>query len=919
MRSATPTGHGTHAGVFTFLYVDVGTAEESPEPAGLEHSATLSELLDLIRTEVNDREGSELETNQGAFAASFSSPSSALGAALGIQRSIASRSWPAGSVIRVRMGLHTGESDATTSASTTQDASRAQEIAAVCHAGQIVVSATTASLLDGFLPAGSRLDDLGVHRLRDLGHPQRLFQVEQEGLRSDFPPLRSLDNPVMLHNLPERLSSFVGRDGELAEIRQLVSSNRLVTLIGPGGVGKTRLALQVGAELLDGEGDGVWLIELAGVSEPEQVATTVAGALTIQPASGRSIRESLIECLRNQRMLLVLDNCEHLIESVATLCDAFLSSCPGLHVLATSREPLGVYGETVYRLPPLSLPPDDDADPRDFDAIRLFEQRARSNQPAFVLDATNRGLVVSLCARLDGIPLALELAAARLRSASLQQIYDHLDDRFRLLTGGSRSALPRQQTLFATVEWSYGLLDRDEQRLLKQLSAFAGDFLLETAESLCRQLGDETFSVMDGLGSLVDKSLVVFDPAPSCARYRLLETIRQFASGKVQSDDGADARRALLDAHADVFLDVVERAGENLRAGNQLEWLERLESEHDNLRAAIGHLLADSAATEKAMRMAQSLKWFWQIRGHRVEALEVFEQLATRPESTEPTLLATQILNQGGEFLLGVDAGRAQTCLEKALAMAQRLGEGGAAAVSLSLLASLADQRGDAEMESRLRLEAIDLARAKGDPVILGDVLSAPTHAPDDLAPLEEAMGCFASSGDRIGRYMALLNLGAISLGQSGPGVARAHLEAAMELGRALGVGKDHTLMINIAEACVLEGEFGRANELYADAVRVARRHADSRAVQYGVLGLALCASAGGQNELAAKLHGLADANLKALGYVWAPENLALAEVDRSHLRDVMGEEEFSSQYTAGGSWDVADAMSAVHNQLAES
>ncbi len=662
-RSSVPTGQGTHAGVFTFLYVDGGTAQELPDPAGDEYSSTLLELLHLIRTEVIDCDGSEIETNPGAFAASFSSPSSALAAALGIRRSAASRNWPGGGLIQFRIGIHTGESNATASVLAALDASRAQEIAAVSHAGQIVVSATTASLLEGSLPAGSHLEDLGVHRLRDLGHPQRLFQVEQDGHRSDFPPLRSLDNPVMLHNLPERLSSFVGRDREQSELRKLVSSNRLVTLIGPGGVGKTRLALQIGAELLDGEGDGVWLIELAGVSEPEHVATTVAGALSIQPEGGRSIRESLIECLRNQRMLLVIDNCEHLIDSVASVCDAFLSSCPGLHVLATSREPLGVYGETIYRLPPLSIPPDDDADPRDFDAIRLFEQRARSNQPAFVLDDSNGDLVVSLCARLDGIPLALELAAARLRSASLQQVYDHLDDRFRLLTGGSRSSLPRQQTLFATVEWSYGLLDQDEQKLLKHLSAFAGDFLLETAESLCRHLGEDTLSVMDGLGSLVDKSLVVFDPAPANARYRLLETIRQFASGKVRSDDGDDAQRALSDAHAEVFLDVVERAEPKLRAEDQLEWLERLESEHDNLRAAIGHLLADGTTTDKAMRMARSLKWFWQIRGHRVEAIEVFDQLSRRPESTEPTLLAAQILNEGGEFLLAVDAGRGPNLL----------------------------------------------------------------------------------------------------------------------------------------------------------------------------------------------------------------------------------------------------------------
>ena len=720
----------------------------------------------------------------------------------------------------------------------------------------------------------------------------------------------------MLHNLPERLSSFVGRAREQAEVRGLLLSERLVTLIGPGGAGKTRLALQVAAELLDGDGDGVWLVELAGVSDPDHVATSVASALTIQPEVGRPLEDSLVDCLRHQRLLLILDNCEHVINSAANLCNAFLKSCPGVHVLATSREPLAIDGEAVYRIPPLSLPPIGADDPSAFDAIRLFEERAHSNQPAFVLDDDNRELVVSLCRRLDGIPLALELAAARLRSASLLQVYGHLDDRFQLLTGGSRSALPRQQTLLATVEWSYDLLDRDEQQLLKHLSAFAGDFLLEAAESLYAHMGDDAFRVIDQLGSLVDKSLVVFDSAPSLPRYRLLETIRQFAWDKVGSEDGQNGQSALSDAHGQLYLELVESAGPHLRAPEQLDWFERLDIELDNIRAAMGHLLASPSETEKAMRMAASLKWFWQIRSYRVEALEIFTQLSHRPEAEETTLLTATILNAYGDFLLGVNAAQAADCFERALSIARRLGEDGVSALAISSLASVANQRGESDRESALRREAIDLARACGDLLILADVLSGPTHDPGYSQRLEEAIGYYDAVGDQTGRYIALLDLGATFLARSELGTARLRLEAAMELGGVLGIGKDHTLMINIAETCVLEGDFSRAEELYKEAVRVARRHADARAAQYGLLGLALCSSAHGHNELAARLHGLADSQLHALGYVWAPENLALAEADLAHLKADLGEERFAAALNDGKAWSIDDAMTAVAGTL---
>ena len=908
----SPTDAEARTEILSFLYVNVGAWADLRRLAGESYDRVLADLRLLVQHEVIDQGGSELGTDRDGFLAVFSSPRSSIAAAVGVRRSISSHTWPHDGIVQPRIGLHTGESKKTIGGLLSLDASRAEEIAAVSNAGQIVLSQATASLAANPMPEGLRLSDLGLHRLRDLGRPERLFQVEEEGVRSEFPALRSLDNPVMLHNLPERLSSFVGREREQTEIRQLLLSDRLVTLIGPGGAGKTRLALQVAAQLLDGEGDGVWLVELAGVSDPDYVTTVVASALTIQPDAGRPLEDSLVDCLRHQRILLILDNCEHVVSAAATLCDSFLKSCPGVHVLATSREPLAIDGEAVFRVPPLSLPPVGAADPHAFDAIRLFEERAHSNQPSFVLNDTNRELVVSLCRQLDGIPLALELAAARLRSTSLAQVYGHLDDRFSLLTGGSRSALPRQQTLLATVDWSYDLLDRDEQHLLKRLSVFAGDFLLEEVEDLSARVGDDRLRVIDQLGSLVDKSLVVFDSAPSWPRYRLLETIRKFSWDKVRIEDGEDGQKVLSDAHAAVYLELVESAEPHLRAPEQLEWFDRLDIEHDNIRAAEGHLLADPMSTVKAMRMAVSMKWFWQIRSHRVEALDVFTQLSQRAELEQTPVLAARILNAGGEFLFGVNADEAADRFERAVAIARRTGEGDICALALSFLASIANQRGDPHKESELRGQAIDLARAGGDPLILGDVLSGPSDDPDYARRLEEAISCYDTVGDRTGRYIALLDLGAVSLTQGERGVARGHLEAAVELGRVLGIGKDQTLMVNVAEACLLDGDFARAKDLYKDAVRVARRHADARAAQYAVLGLALCSSADGDNRLAARLHGLADAQLRALGYVWAPDNLALAEADRSHLRSAMGSERFVAEFESGELWDFDEAISSV-------
>jgi predicted ATPase len=442
-----------------------------------------------------------------------------------------------------------------------------------------LVSEAAAALVGDTLPPGASLRDLGVHRLKDLGRPERVFQLQTAGLQAEFPPLRSLGNPALANNLPAQLATFIGREKELSEVRALVASCRLVTLTGAGGCGKTRLGLQLAAGLLDGSGDGVWLVELAAVTDEDGVALAICQALGIASQPGRAALEALLDALALQDVVIMLDNCEHLIGGCAKTADAILRRCPRVHLVVTSREPLGIGGETIHRVPPLSLPGPGDTGPAaagSSDAVALFIDRARSQGTNFSVDEATAPLVVSICQRLDGLPLAIELAAARLRSLSLRGLADRLDQRFRLLTGGSRAAPERQQTLEATVGWSYSLLHGAEQLLLGRLSVFAEGFDLDAAEAVCGFGDIEAFDVTGLLGSLVDKSLVVAEPAGEALRYRLLETIRQFAAGRLAEAGGEAA--AVAAAHGAHYLRLAESAAPHLTGPGQGSWLARLDT-----------------------------------------------------------------------------------------------------------------------------------------------------------------------------------------------------------------------------------------------------------------------------------------------------------------------------------------------------
>jgi predicted ATPase/class 3 adenylate cyclase len=600
------------AETLTFLFIDIEGSTALLRHAGEgAYAQVLAAHHAVIRSRLAAHGGREVDTAGDGFFAVFSSPRACVAAVLEMQQALEAHSWPAGERVRVRMGVHTGEASRAATGLVGVDVHRAARVAAVGYGGQVLVSETAAALVRDRLPPGAALADLGSHRLKDLGRPEQIFQLQAAGLQAGFPPLRSLGNPALPNNLPAQLARFIGRDRELSEVRALVESSRLVTLTGAAGCGKTRLGLQVADGLLDGSGDGVWLVELAAVTDEDAVAAAVSRALGLAGRAGGPVLEALLDALAPQDMLIVLDNCEHLIGGCAKTAEAILARCPGVRLLATSREPLRIGGEIIYRVPPLSLPGPGEAGPAaagSCDAVALFIDRARAQGAGLAVDEQTAPLLVSVCARLDGLPLAIELAAARLRSLSMTDLHDRLDRCLGLLTGGSRTALGRQQTLRAAVEWSYSLLTGAERGLLGRLSVFAGSFDLAAAEAVCGSGGIEAFDVADLLGSLVDKSLVVAEPAGPAMRYRLLETIRQYAADRL-GQVGQDEAAAVAAAHCEHFLSVAEAAAQHLTGPDQGRWMARLDADQANLRRAADYAAGRPAGRHRAGAALRRRAW----------------------------------------------------------------------------------------------------------------------------------------------------------------------------------------------------------------------------------------------------------------------------------------------------------------------
>ena len=708
--SEPPTGD------VTFLFSDMEGSTRLWERFPAAMPAVLAQHDALIQQAVSESGGHIFKKGGDSFCAAFHRADEALHSALAVQGSLHREAWtlPEGCAPRVRLALHTGPAEQRDADYFGVTLSRAARLLAAAHGGQTLVSESAAALLRTSLPAEVRLLSQGRHRLKDLAQPLEIFQIVHPALPSEFPPLRSLES--FTHNLPGQLTSFIGREGEIASARRLLSETRLLTLTGTGGAGKSRLALQVAADALEDYPDGVWLVELAPLTNPALLPQTLAAVLSAGEESDRPLRETLIALLRPKTLLLILDNCEHLVDACARLAEDLLRACPHLHLLATSREALEIGGETT--LPVSSLPVPSPSLPLDslarFESVRLFVDRATSVLPAFRLSAGNAPAVAQVCARLDGIPLALELAAARVKVLSPEQISARLDDRFQLLSGGSRTALPRQQTLRALIDWSYDLLLPAEQVLLRRLSVFSGGWPLEAAETVCAGAGVDERDVLDLLSRLVAKSLVIVEPPEDGqVRYHLQENLRQYARQRLAQ---TDEEPALAARHCTFFLTLAEEAEQQLKGPHQASWLNRLERDHDNFRAALAFCQAALEPKETGLRLASALYRFWYVRGYLSEGLRWLET-ALALAGDVPDDLRAKVCTAAGvlTWALG-DAAPSHAYHEESLGLYRALGDNVGIARALANLGLVASQEENYALARALLEESLALYREVGTP-----------------------------------------------------------------------------------------------------------------------------------------------------------------------------------------------------------
>lgn len=889
---------------------------------------TASVLDEVVREAVARSGGIAFARGATRVGGVFETGASAAQAAVECQTALTERPEP----LRVRTALLTGVAEHRDGAPVGPAVERAMRLAAVAHGGQVLVAESTAILLRE--SATFEVRDLGTHRLKDLGAPEHVHQLVIRGLRSEYPAPRSLDNPDLPNNLPVLPTPFVGRATEIEEVHRMLAEGRLVTLTGAGGAGKTRLAVQAGAEMLEDARDGVWLVELAEIRDEDQVPRAVVSALEI-PESDRDAMEVLVRSLEHQQAILLLDNCEHLVDVVAKLTDAVLRGCPGVRVLATSREPLGLDGECVYRVPSLSLPDEDTmtlGEARASDAVALFAGRARD--AGVVLGEQDALLVGSICRRLDGIPLALELAAARLATLSLQELSDRLDQRFRLLTGGTRGAMARQQTLQALVDWSYELLSPAERTVLQRLSVFCGTFDLTAAETVCAGDGVDDIDVLILVHSLVEKSLVLADREEGATRFQLLETIRQYGAAELLRCVGDLGVLEARDRHAAFYLELGRRAAPALGTAGVGEWVHALAADAGNLRTAIGHLVEDRPLD--VLELVANLERFFNLRG----AIDVIE----------PTLLAVSKVDHGDRRSAeAASAALIAVCVMSGWHLVGQREEVEAAARHAARAEELARQVRRTDLEARALMNRGHFALLLGDRAaagehfvaaerfarqcrnesILCDVLVNSLHPMlvEDRGLTDEqvheraaeALALASRVGDvaMIGRTKFWYATQALC--EERFDEARRLYEENLELTHQLGAFDGSTLN-NLLIACLAQDDFDAALAPLKKCLRRTRR-SGFRSNPGDLIMAGACIATSRHDVVAgAQLHGAADAmreSAYASGELYrTPADDAMESRSMGRARAVIGDEEFEKAYEQGRTLSMSDACDLALSTL---
>lgn len=861
-------------GTVTLLLADVegSTRLWDSQPEAMRAAVT---RLDRVLDDAVAAHGGVRPVEQGegdSFVIAFARASDAVACALELQRAPLAP-------IKLRVGVHTGEvhlrDEGNYIGPTINRAARLRDLA---HGGQTVLSGTAEPLVVEQLPPDVTLTDLGVHPLRDLPRPERVVQMCHPDLHNQFPPLRTAA-VVPSHHLPVHLTSFVGRQAEIDAALTALSDNRLVTLTGAGGVGKTRLAVQAAGAAAGDYGDGVYYVDLAPVTHPDVVPAAAARALGLPDQPGQSTVDTLARFLRQRHMLLVLDNCEHLLDASAALAVAVLSAAPKVRVLATSREPIGAAGEATWHVPSMAL---------DGDAIELFTDRARLARADFDLTDQNVEAVTEICRRLDGMPLAIELAAARVRALSLNEIRDSLHDRFRLLTGGSRTAVRRQQTLRASVDWSHALLTDTERILFRRLAAFLGGFDLDAAQAVAGADGIEYYQVLDQLTLLVDKSLVVAENASGATRYRLLETVRQYALEKLGESGEADGVRSRHRDHYSAMAALLDAPARDDYASR----LEQAAMEMDNLRSAFGWSL-ENEEFESALNLASALQPVWYQGGRMREGHAWFDAAVAGDIDVTPAVHVRALADKAVlDFVIDGDVSQEQ--VRQAVVMARELGDAGLLARALTASGFIAGAGYDSETARTYYAEAADLARRVDDRWRLCQILTwqanTAVQAGDPNAAriaAEEGLQLAEAIGDRPNARGCRVYFGWAMVMRGELDAAVAYIRETEEACRA---AQDswHQLACfqSLGTALVYQGEV-EAARLVADAALVTGAELGGYFLVYGESVSSATALASGDlpearraTDAAARLWGLVTAEFAAAERVIHGSEIALTDGD---------------------------------------